>query len=114
MTVETKLSFLMTVDGYEIYIEDAQREMYEQAADNDELTDFEVWIRVLLAEENDMFDEDEDMLINTTFHGAKSDLESELYKLVRSERFAKEKQFSFDIDEHIPTASQLELAFFDN
>ena len=41
MTVETKLSFLMTVDGYEIYIEDAQREMHEQAADNDELTDFE-------------------------------------------------------------------------
>ena len=41
MTVETKLSFLMTVDGYEIYIEDDQREMHEQAADNDELTDFE-------------------------------------------------------------------------
>ena len=98
MTVETKLSFLMTVDGYEIYIEDAQLEMYEQAADNDELTDFEVWIRVLLAEESDMFDEDEDMLINTTFHGTKSGLKSELYKLVRSERFAKEKQFSFDLD----------------
>ena len=98
MTVETKLSFLMTVDGYEIYIEEAQRELYEQAADDDKLTDFEVWIRVLLAEENDMFDEDEDMLINTTFHGTKSGLKSELYKLVRSERFAKEKQFSFDYD----------------
>lgn len=96
MTVETKLSFLMTVDGYEIYIEEAQRELYEQAADDDKLTDFEVWIRVLLAEENDMFDEDEDMLINTTFHGTKSGLKSELYKLVCSERFAKEKQFSFD------------------
>ena len=114
MTVETKLSFLMTVDGYEIYIEDAQREMHEQAADNDELTDFELWIRVLLAEENDMFDEDEDMLINTIFNGTKSGLKSELYKLVRSERFAKEKQFSFDIDEHIPTESQLELSFFDS
>lgn len=114
MTVETKLSFLMTVDGYEIYIEDAQREMHEQAADNDELTDFELWIRVLLAEENDMFDEDEDMLINTIFNGTKSGLKSELYKLVRSERFAKEKQFSFDIDEHIPTVSQLELSFFDS
>ena len=98
MTVETKLSFLMTVDGYEIYIEEAQRELYEQAAGDDKLTDFEVWIRVLLAEENDMFDEDEDMLINTTFHGTKSGLKSELYKLVRSERFAKEKQFSFDYD----------------
>lgn len=104
----------MTVDGYEIYIEDAQREMHEQAADNDELTDFELWIRVLLAEENDMFDEDEDMLINTIFNGTKSGLKSELYKLVRSERFAKEKQFSFDIDEHIPTVSQLELSFFDS
>lgn len=113
MEEETKLSFLMTVEGYEIYIEDAQRELYEQAAD-DELTDFEVWIRVLLAEENDMFDEEEDMLINTTFHGTKSGLKSELYKLVRSERFAKEKQFSFDIDEHIPTESQLELSFFDS
>ena len=113
MAKETNLSFLMTVDGYEIYIEDAQRELYEQAAD-DELTDFGVWIRVLLAEENDMFDEEEDMLINTTFHGTKSGLKSELYKLVRSERFAKEKQFSFDIDEHIPTESQLELSFFDS
>lgn len=114
MAEETKLLFLMTVDGYEIYIEDAQRELYEHAADNDELTDFEVWIRVLLAEENDMFDENEDMLINTTFYGTKSGLESELYKLVRSERFAKEKKFSFDIDEHIPIASQLELSFFDS
>ena len=107
MTKETKLSFLMTVDGYEIYIEDAQRELYEQAADDDDLTDFGVWIRVLLAEENDMFDENEDMLINTTFHGTKSGLKSELYKLVRSKRFAKEKQVSFDIDEHTPTESQL-------
>lgn len=105
MTVETKLSFLMTVDGYEIYIEDAQREMYEQAAEDGELTDFGVWIRVLLAEENDMFDEDEDMLINTTFNGTKSGLKSELYKLVRSERFAKEKQFSFDFDK--PDLQQL-------
>ena len=113
MAEETKLLFLMTVDGYEIYIEDAQRELYEHAADNDELTDFEVWIRVLLAEENDMFDEDEDMLINAAFHGTKSGLESELYKLVRNERFTKEKRFSFDIDEHIPIASQLELSFFD-
>lgn len=113
MTEETKLSFLMTVDGYEIYIEDAQRELYEHAADNDELTDFEVWIRVLLADD-DMFDEEDDMLINATFHGTKSGLKSELYKLVRSERFAKEKQFSFDIDEHIPTASQLEFSFFDS
>ena len=56
MAKETNLSFLMTVDGYEIYIEDAQRELYEQAADDDELTDFGVWIRVLFAEENDMFD----------------------------------------------------------
>ena len=61
-----------------------------------------------------MFDEDEDMLINTIFNGTKSGLKSELYKLVRSERFAKEKQFSFDIDEHIPTVSQLELSFFDS
>ena len=114
MAEETKLLFLMTVDGYEIYIEDAQRELYEHAADNDELTDFEVWIRVLLAEENDMFDEDEDMLINAAFHGTKSGLESELYKLVRNERFTKEKRFSFDIDEHIPTVSQLELSFFDS
>ena len=98
MTVETKLSFLMTIDGYEVYIEEAQRELYEHATDDNELTDFEVWIRVLLAEENDMFDEDEDMLINTTFHGTKSGLKSELHKLVRSERFAKEKQFSFDFD----------------
>lgn len=98
MAEDTKLSFLMTVDGYDIYIEDAQRELYEQVADDDELTDFGVWIRVLLAEENDMFDEDEDMLINTTFQGTKSRLKSELYKLVRSERFAKEKQFSFDLD----------------
>ena len=35
MAKETNLSFLMTVDGYEIYIEDAQRELYEQAADDD-------------------------------------------------------------------------------
>mgnify|MGYP003552978128 CR=1 FL=1 len=42
---------------------------------------------------------DTDMkLINTTFHGTKSGLKSELYKLVRSEQFAKEKQFSFDLD----------------
>lgn len=114
MAKETNLSFLMTVDGYEIYIEDAQRELYEQAADDDELTDFGVWIRVLFAEENDMFDENEDMLINTTFHGTKSGLKSELYKLVHSELFAKEKQFSFDIDEHIPPASQLELYSFDS
>ena len=113
MTVETKLSFLMTVEGYEIYIEDAQRELYEHAADNDELTGFGVWIRVVLADD-DMFDEEDDMLINTTFNGTKSGLKSELYKLVRSERFAKEKQFSFDIDEHIPTVSQLELSFFDS
>ena len=98
MTVETKLSFLMTVDGYEIYIEDAQREMYEQAADNDELTDFEVWIRVLLAEENDMFDEDEDMLINTTYCGIKSNLVPELRRFVHSKRFTKAKQFSLDFD----------------
>ena len=113
MTVETKLSFLMTVEGYEIYIEDARRELYEHAADNDELTGFGVWIRVVLADD-DMFDEEDDMLINTTFIGTKSGLKSELYKLVRSERFAKEKQFSFDIDEHIPTVSQLELSFFDS
>ena len=98
MTEETKLSFLMTVDGYEIYIEDAQREMYEQAADNDELTDFEVWIRVLLAEENDMFDEDEDMLINTTDCGIKSNLVPELRRFVHSKRFTKAKQFSLDFD----------------
>lgn len=98
MTEETKLSFLMTVDGYEIYIEDAQREMYEQAADNDELTDFEVWIRVLLAEENDMFDEDEDMLINTTYCGIKSNLVPELRRFVHSKRFTKAKQFSLDFD----------------
>lgn len=98
MAKETNLSFLMTVDGYEIYIEDAQRELYEQAADDDELTDFEVWIRALLAEENDMFDEDEDMLINTTYCGIKSNLMPELRRFVQSERFTKAKQFSFDFD----------------
>lgn len=98
MAEETKLSFLMTVDGYEIYIEDAQRELYEQAADNDELTDVGVWIRVLLAEENDMFDKDEDMLINTTYCGIKSNLVPELRRFVQSERFTKAKQFSLDFD----------------
>lgn len=45
------LSFWMDVDGYEIFIDESQQKSYEQAADDDELTDFEVWIRVLLAEE---------------------------------------------------------------
>ena len=107
------LSFWMDVDGYEIFIDESQQKSYEQATDNDELTGFGVWIRVVLADD-DMFDEEDDMLINTTFNGTKSGLKSELYKLVRSERFAKEKQFSFDIDEHIPTVSQLELSFFDS
>lgn len=98
MAEETKLSFLMTVDGYEIYIEDAQRELYEQVADDDELTDFGVWIRVLLAEENDMFDEEDDMLINTTYCGIKSNLVPELRRFVHSKRFTKAKQFSLDFD----------------
>lgn len=97
MAEETKLSFLMTVDGYEIYIEDAQRELYEQAADDDELTDFEVWIRVLLADD-DMFDEEDDMLINATYCGIKSNLVPELRRFVQSERFTKAKQFSLDFD----------------
>lgn len=97
MTVETKLSFLMTVDGYEIYIEDAQRELYEHAADNDELTGFGVWIRVVLADD-DMFDEEDDMLINATYCGIKSNLVPELRRFVQSERFTKAKQFSLDFD----------------
>lgn len=97
MAIETKLLFLMSVDGYEIYIEDAQRELYEQAADDDELTDFEVWIRVLLADD-DMFDEEDDMLINATYCGIKSNLVPELRRFVQSERFTKAKQFSLDFD----------------
>ena len=108
MTVETKLSFLMTVDGYEIYIEDTQRELYEHAADNDELTDFGVWIRVLLADEDDMFDEEDDMLINATYHGKMSNFECELKKLVASKQFLKE--LHFDLDD----TYQQQLPFSDN
>ena len=97
MAEETKLSFLMTVEGYEIYIEDAQRELYEHAADNDELTGFGVWIRVVLADD-DMFDEEDDMLINATYCGIKSNLVPELRRFVQSERFTKAKQFSLDFD----------------
>lgn len=98
MTEETKLSFLMTVDGYEIFIEEPQRKLYEQTADNDELTSFVIWIRVVLADEDDMFDEEDDMLINATYCGIKSNLVPELRRFIHSERFTKAKQFSLDFD----------------
>ena len=104
----------MTIDGYDVYIEEAYLESYEQTAYDDEFADFGILIRVLLAADSNIFEEEDDMLINTTFHGTKSDLESELYELVCRERFAKEKQFSFDMDEYIPTATQFEPSFLDS
>lgn len=91
------LSFLMDVDGYGIFIDESQQKSYEQATDNDELTGFGVWIRVVLADD-DMFDEEDDMLINATYCGIKSNLVPELRRFVQSERFTKAKQFSLDFD----------------
>ena len=47
-----------------------------------------------------MFDEEDDMLINTTYCGIKSNLVPELRRFVQSERFTKAKQFSLDFDNH--------------
>lgn len=91
------LSFWMDVDGYKIFIDESQQKSYEQATDNDELTGFGVWIRVVLADD-DMFDEEDDMLINATYCGIKSNLVPELRRFVHSKRFTKAKQFSLDFD----------------
>ena len=101
MAEETKLRYLTTIDSYEIFIEDGQQELYERAIVEDAPIDLSVWIRVVLKDDDGIFDpeEDEDMLINTTYHGKMFDFEYELKKLVSSEQFQKEAHFDFDLDE---------------
>ena len=98
MAEETKLRYLTTIDSYEIFIEDGQQELYERAIVEDAPIDLSVWIRVVLKDDDGIFDteEDEDMLINTTYHGKMSDFEYELKKLVSSEQFQIEAHFDFD------------------
>lgn len=100
MAKETKLLYLTTIDSYEIFIEDCQQELYERAIVEDAPIDLLVWIRVVLNDADGVFDseEDEDMLINTTYHGKMSDFECELKKLISSEQFQKEAHFDFNLD----------------
>ena len=74
--VEQKLSYLMTIDGYEVYLEDEQLELYESATKEDIPIDLSVWIRVMLSDEDGIFDPTEDyVLCNVTFLGKISDFE---------------------------------------
>ena len=96
-----KLLYLTSVDDYEIFIEDCHRELYEWAIAEDAPIDLSVWIRVVLNNADGIFDpeEDEDMLINTKYHGKMADFECELKKLVSGKQFQKEAHFDFDLDE---------------
>lgn len=110
MAEETRLSYLMNIDDYEIYIEEDQQELYVQSISNDMPIDLSVWIRVVLNDEDGIFnpEEDEDILINATYHGKMSNFECELKKLVVSKQFLKE--LHFDLDD----TYQQQLPFSDN
>lgn len=72
--------------------------------------DLSVWIRVVLNDEDGIFnpEEDEDILINATYNGKMSNFECELKKLVASKQFLKE--LHFDLDD----TYQQQLPFSDN
>ena len=83
MAKEARLSYLMDIDDYEIYIEEDQQELYVQSISNDMPIDLSVWIRVVLNDEDGIFnpEEDEDILINATYHGKMSNFECEHSKI---------------------------------
>lgn len=83
MAEETRLSYLMDIDDYEIYIEEDQQELYVQSISNDMPIDLSVWIRVVLNDEDGIFnpEEDEDILINATYNGKMSNFECEHSKI---------------------------------
>ena len=89
----------MTIDGYEVYLEDEQLELYESATKEDIPIDLSVWIRVMLSDEDGIFDPTEDyVLCNVTFLGKISDFEQEMKEVVKSEQFQKEAQFNLHFD----------------
>lgn len=73
----------MDIDDYEIYIEEDQQELYVQSISNDMPIDLSVWIRVVLNDEDGIFnpEEDEDILINATYNGKMSNFECEHSKI---------------------------------
>ena len=108
----TELSYIMNIYGYDIFIEQGQQELFELALAEDAPIDLSVWIRVILKDDAGIFDyeKDEDMLINTTYHGKISNLESELKRLISSEQFQKKTHFDFDLDKPY----QQQLPFTEN
>lgn len=81
MAKETRLSYLMDIDDYEIYIEEDQQELYVQSISNDMPIDLSVWIRVVLNDEDGIFNPEEDILINATYNGKMSNFECEHSKI---------------------------------
>lgn len=80
------LSYWRYIEGYEILISKHQKEIYERATDDEELSELAVFIDIVI-NDSDNVEEYESVMIGFTYSGLKSGLVSELKKFVNSEPF---------------------------
>ena len=84
--MEEILSFWKYVDGYEIFTTKRQKEIYEQATDDEELSELTAFINIVINDSCDI-EEYESTLIKFTYDGLKYGFIPELKEYINSEPF---------------------------
>ena len=89
---------IMQIGEYEVSIDIQQKELYEQSNVDDVLTDLQIFLRILV-------DEDEDWLFSMTYNGQKIELQKAINELIEQPGF---------LEDHIKLEYQLEIPFPEN